>query len=190
MRVESCISRNELLLASSDSLDPWASIVVDPDIKDRLLNHAVLALTLRPKLDFGTSALQGLLALLGPPGTGKTTLGRGLAQQLARIVSGKKVRLIEVNPHGLMSSEHGQSQQAVHKLLTEHIPDLVEKNEVTVVLIDEVESMAVARSAASLAANPVDVHRATDAVLTALDSIARLHLNILFVVTSNFPETL
>jgi hypothetical protein len=42
------------------------------------------------------------------------------------------------------------------------------------VLIDEVESFAVARSAASFAANPVDVHRATDAVLAGIDAIGLL----------------
>jgi SpoVK/Ycf46/Vps4 family AAA+-type ATPase len=59
-----------------------------------------------------------------------------------------------------------------------------------VVLLDEVESMAVSRSAASLSANPVDVHRATDAVLTAMDELATTHTNLVFVVTSNFVSGL
>lgn len=50
--------------------------------------------------------------------------------------------------------------------------------------------MAVARSAASLQANPADVHRATDAVLVALDENARRHPHILTVATSNFTEAL
>ena len=50
--------------------------------------------------------------------------------------------------------------------------------------------MAVARSEASLAANPADVHRATDAVLTALDYNARHHPNLFFVATSNFTTAL
>jgi ATP-dependent 26S proteasome regulatory subunit len=56
----------------------------------------------------------------------------------------------------------------------------------TVVLLDEVESMVVARSQASLAANPADVHRATDAVLTAIDSNASAFPHLIFVATSNF----
>jgi AAA+ superfamily predicted ATPase len=60
----------------------------------------------------------------------------------------------------------------------------------TVVILDEVESMAIARSQASLAANPADVHRATDAMLTALDHNGRNHPHLLFVATSNFAETL
>ena len=60
----------------------------------------------------------------------------------------------------------------------------------TVVLIDEVESMVVARSEASLAANPADVHRATDAVLAALDSNTSSYPNIFFVATSNFTGAL
>jgi SpoVK/Ycf46/Vps4 family AAA+-type ATPase len=50
--------------------------------------------------------------------------------------------------------------------------------------------MAVARSEASLAANPADVHRATDAVLTALDYNAHHHPHLFFVATSNFTTAL
>lgn len=168
----------------------WDAIVVPADRKDRLLHHAVLAWGVRGRIPFETSAVHGLAVLIGPPGTGKTTLARGLAYTTSQVVQGGAVRLIEVQPHGLMSAEHGQTQQAVSELLLEHLPDLCADGTPTVVLLDEVESMAVARSAASLSANPVDVHRATDAVLTALDELARKAPNIFFVVTSNYPEGL
>jgi pachytene checkpoint protein 2 len=168
----------------------WDSIVVEQVVKDRLLRSAVLALRLRPVLPFETTALHGLSILHGPPGTGKTTLARGLAQQIAPLTKGGKARYIEVNPHGLMSAEHGQSQRKVSELLGEHIPSLADDRMPTVVLLDEVESMAVARSEASLAANPADVHRATDAVLAALDANASDLPHLLFVATSNFTAAL
>ncbi len=95
-----------------------------------------------------------------------------------------------MNPHGLMSAEHGQSQQLVMQLLCDHVPALADDGKPTVVLLDEVESMCVARSAASLSANPADVHRATDAVLTALDQNTAEYPHILTVATSNFTDAL
>ncbi|MET0603462.1 MAG: AAA family ATPase [Baekduia sp.] len=177
------------ILPSADLATTWGSIVASEEMKDRLLNQAVLALRLRGDLPFDTTALHGLILLYGPPGTGKTTLARGVAQELCGLVGGQ-VRLIEINPHGLMSAEHGQSQQRVFDLLCEHIPLLADDKTPTVVLLDEVESMAVSRSEASLAANPADVHRATDAVLMALDRTARAHPHIVFVATSNFTSAL
>ena len=168
----------------------WDSIVVDASIKDRLLRATALNLRLRTHLPFETTALHGLILLYGPPGTGKTTLGRGLAHELAKITAGRQARLVEINPHGLMSAEHGESQRAVTQLLTEHVPSLGDDGMATVVLLDEVESMAVARSEASLAANPADVHRATDAVLAALDSNTAEFPNLVFVATSNFVGAL
>ena len=168
----------------------WDSIVVDGQVKDRLLRGAALNLRLREKLAFEMTALHGLVLLYGPPGTGKTTLARGLAQELTKIATGRKVRLIELDLHGLMSAEHGESQRAVTQLLTEHVPSLADDGMPTVVLLDEVESMAVARSEASLAANPADVHRATDAVLAALDSNTVNFPNLVFVATSNFIRAL
>lgn len=164
----------------------WDSIIVERSIKDRLLHSAALSLRLRAELPFETTALHGLALLYGPPGTGKTTLARGLAYHLAPLTTRRKARFIEINPHGLMSAEHGQSQRRVTELLTEHIPAMVDDGMPTVVLLDEVESMVVARSQASLAANPADVHRATDAVLTAVDSNASCLPHLIFVATSNF----
>ena len=168
----------------------WDAIVVDSSVKERLLRGAALNLRLRAELPFETTALHGLVLLYGPPGTGKTTLARGLAHELAKITTGRTARLIEIDPHGLMSAEHGESQRAVTQLLTEHVPSLADDKMPTVVLLDEVESMAIARSEASLAANPADVHRATDAVLAALDSNTVDFPNLVFVATSNFVRAL
>lgn len=187
MKVEECVVRDEVFATGADTAE-WDSIVVPGEIKDRLFRTAVLAMQLRTKVPFTISALHGLALLYGPPGTGKTTLARGLAAKMTAVVPA--VRLIEVNPHGLMSAEHGQSQQAVMRLLTEYIPSLADDNKPTVVLLDEVESMAVARSAASLSANPADVHRATDAVLTAMDYLTSNHPHLVTVATSNFTDAL
>jgi SpoVK/Ycf46/Vps4 family AAA+-type ATPase len=42
----------------------------------------------------------------------------------------------------------------------------------------------------SMEANPVDVHRATDALLAQLDHLAENEQQLLFVATSNFPEAI
>jgi SpoVK/Ycf46/Vps4 family AAA+-type ATPase len=167
----------------------WDAIIVPREVKERLLAQALLVLQHGRKLSMLSGLPHGLIVLAGPPGTGKTTMGRGLAQVAALALAREgATTLVEINPHAFPSDMLGESQRNVTRLLTETIPEIAARRPFTVVLIDEVESFAVSRSAASFEANPVDVHRATDAVLLGVDEIAKKLPAVLFVTTTNFIE--
>jgi SpoVK/Ycf46/Vps4 family AAA+-type ATPase len=170
--------------------DYWEGIIVPAAVKNRLLNYALFALTQRAGRSQVALPLHGLLLLQGPPGTGKTTLARGLANEVAKLLAerGGETLFGEVDAHSLPSELLGESQRGIGKLLSRTLPDLSKQASAFVVLLDEVESIAVSRSKTSLETNPVDVHRATDAVLTGLDSLSTEHPNVLVIATSNFPE--
>lgn len=168
----------------------WDSLVYEDDLKDRLLSQAALNFTIRAKVDRAHLPLHGIIVLAGPPGTGKTSLARGLANATAGIVSGLGQFLyLEVDPHSLTSAALGRSQKAVTELLGSTVAESAATHPL-IVLLDEVETLAVDRSRLSLDANPIDVHRATDAVLAQLDLLADRCPNVLFVATSNFPEAI
>lgn len=88
-----------------------------------------------------------------------------------------------------MAAAFGKSQRAVREFLGGTISEAV-ANGPLIVLLDEVETLAVDRQKLSLEANPIDVHRASDAVLAQLDHLASKHDNLLFVATSNFPQAI
>jgi SpoVK/Ycf46/Vps4 family AAA+-type ATPase len=165
----------------------WQSIFVDESIKMQLHSQAVLNFTLRPRVDRSVLPLHGVILLVGPPGTGKTSLARGLANRTADSFNGRAFQLLEVDPHALVSSAMGRTQRAVSDLFAQSIAEVATTGP-TIVLLDEVETLAADRNKLSLDANPIDVHRATDAVLVQLDNLAEDHQNLLFVATSNFPD--
>lgn len=168
---------------------PWDHIIVPAGTKERLLNQALLTLIHGRALATLAGLPHGLIVLAGPPGTGKTTLARGLAQAAARSLAPMgATTYVEIDPHAFPSEMLGESQRNITALMTDTIPELAARRPHTVVLIDEVESFAVRRSSASFASNPVDVHRATDALLAGTDSVAAECPRTLFVTTTNFPE--
>jgi AAA+ superfamily predicted ATPase len=162
----------------------WTRIVVPDQIKERLLNFTLFSLKHRARMDAVRLPVHGLIVLAGPPGTGKTTLAGGLADQAARAL-GEGVLFVEVDPHAFPSQMLGESQRSVARLFDRTLPDLAQRGRPTIVLLDEVESLAVNRTGASLETNPVDVHRATDAVLAGVDQVARACPNLTFVATTN-----
>ncbi|PJK19584.1 ATPase [Mycobacterium goodii] len=177
------------VLPSDHHDGPWDHIVTAPEVKERLLNHALLTLMHGPALSTMAGLPHGLIILSGPPGTGKTTLARGLAQMAARAVARSgATTYVEIDPHAFPSELLGESQRNITTLMTGTIPELAARRPHTIVLIDEVESFAVRRSAASFGANPVDVHRATDALLAGIDAVAAELPRVLFIATTNFAD--
>ena len=116
-------------------------------------------------------------------------MARGLANQVAKQLAGAKSTFVEVDPHALTSLALGRSQQAVAKLFEQTLPELAMDGP-ALVLLDELETLAVSRHQLSLEANPIDVHRATDAALAGMDRLTREHRNILLIATTNFPKAL
>jgi SpoVK/Ycf46/Vps4 family AAA+-type ATPase len=165
----------------------WDSIILDERIKQQLLGQAVVNFTVRRQVSRTVLPLHGVILLVGPPGTGKTSLARGLAHRVAEVFrQDKRFRLLEVDPHNLTSSAMGKTQRAVSDLFSQSIAESATVGP-TIVLLDEVETLAADRSKMSLEANPIDIHRATDAVLVQLDLLAQQYPQLLFVATSNFP---
>src|SRR5215212_7926394 len=166
---------------------PWDSIVTPPGLKERLLGTALLLLRHGRSLSQLNGAPHGLILLSGPPGTGKTTLCQGLAQKVALALSTRgATTFVEIDPHAFPSDMLGEGPRAVQRLFSDTLPELAARRPHTVVLVDEIEALAVRRSTASFETNPVDVHRATDALLTGLDTLRTTAPQVLVLGTTNF----
>jgi AAA+ superfamily predicted ATPase len=183
--VEGVVALTDLPDAAWESR--WTAIVAPDGLKDRLLNFALFALRHRAGVDAVRLPVHGIVVLAGPPGTGKTTLAGGLADRVARELGGTGVMFVEIDAHAFPSQLLGESQRSVSRLFERTLPDLAARGRATIVLLDEVEALAVSRGGASLETNPVDVHRATDAVLEGVDEVARRCPNVLFIATTNHP---
>lgn len=100
------------------------------------------------QLDSRTVGWDRLILLWGPPGTGKTSLCRALAQKVSIRLKGQytHTKLIEVDSHSMFSRYFSESSSLVGKLF-EALELLLDKEKDTfvILLIDEMESLVSAR---------------------------------------------
>ncbi|KAF8742435.1 hypothetical protein AX14_004649 [Amanita brunnescens Koide BX004] len=170
----------------------WDSLIYADDIKLKLLNyiHATLVLS-DANIDFNLVSWNRVVLLHGPPGTGKTSLCRALAQKLSIRLSHRysHARLLEVNSHSLFSKWFSESGKLVQRLFNSIAELADEQDAFLVVLIDEVESLTAARAGAMAGTEPSDGLRVVNALLTQLDKLKH-RKNVLIMSTSNLVKAI
>ncbi|KAL9243106.1 hypothetical protein vseg_017034 [Gypsophila vaccaria] len=185
-------SFNEWVLPAKEFDGMWESLIYESGLKERLLRYAASALLFSEKgVNPFLVSWNRIILLHGPPGTGKTSLCKALAQKLSIRFSSRypQSQLIEVNAHSLFSKWFSESGKLVAKLF-QNIQEMVEdENNLVFVLIDEVESLAAARKAALSGSEPSDSIRVVNALLTQLDKL-KGSPNVIIMTTSNITAAI
>ncbi|KAL0483938.1 pachytene checkpoint protein TRIP13 [Acrasis kona] len=181
------------ILPSTDFNGLWNSLVFEDDIKSNLLQYATTTMLFSDSLVNPQLINWNRVILLhGPPGTGKTSLCKGLAQKLSIRLSSRYPsggQLIEINAHSLFSKWFSESGKLVMKLFS-RIHEMVEDADSFVcVLIDEVESLTAARKSALNGTEPSDSIRVVNAVLTQIDQLKNCS-NVVILTTSNITKAI
>ncbi|PYH36850.1 putative pachytene checkpoint component Pch2 [Aspergillus neoniger CBS 115656] len=182
-----------LALPSIDLEGLWETLDYDQPLQSTLLSAISRMVSFSAhKLDKWTINWNKLILIWGPPGTGKTSLCRGLAQKLA-IRLGKdypQSKLFEINAYSLGSKYFGESSRLVNGMF-ENIETFLQEEEDTFVCVsmDEIETLVARRDRALSSNEPFDAIRAVDAVLTGLDKLKE-HSNVIVVCTSNLITAL
>lgn len=178
---------SHLVLPSTSLHGLWESLKFGDNVKRKLLRYVKTIMQYSDKqVDPNIICCNRVILLHGPPGTGKTSLCRALAQKLAIHLSDRYQQgsLLEINSHSLFSRWFSESGNLVRKMFAK-IEELVSDPKTFVcVLIDEVESLTCARAAHNSGTEPSDAIRVVNALLTQIDKIKK-YPNVVIMATSN-----
>ncbi|KAF2797668.1 AAA-domain-containing protein [Melanomma pulvis-pyrius CBS 109.77] len=171
----------------------WESLIFAEPIPQLQLRILTRMMRISKELHLNPAVIcwHNLVLLYGPPGSGKTTLAQALAQKLSIRLSQaySAIKLVEINSSTLLSKWFGESSKLVGKLFETISTICLDESLLTVVLIDEVESMAGSREKASQGNECSDAIRSTNELLQGLDRLRR-HPNVIFIFTSNLIDNI
>ncbi|KAK3079108.1 hypothetical protein LTS18_005724, partial [Coniosporium uncinatum] len=180
-------------LPSKQLVGIWDSLIFDEPVPARLLRFTTRMMSIMKHKDLNTTIMNWnrLILLHGPPGTGKTSLCRALAQKLT-IRLGRHFthgKLVEVNSQTMLSKWFGESGKLVGKMFEQINAMADDEDTLVCVLIDEVETLTGSREKAASGNEVGDALRATNQLLTALDRLKH-RPNVMVFCTSNLLCTI
>ncbi|XP_034083980.1 pachytene checkpoint protein 2 homolog [Gymnodraco acuticeps] len=187
---EELSAANHWLLPAAEFHGIWESLVYESGVKTQLLDYVTTTIYFSDKnVNSNLISWNRVVLLHGPPGTGKTSLCKALAQKLSIRLSSRYSygQFVEINSHSLFSKWFSESGKLVTKMFQKIQLLIDDKDALVFVLIDEVESLTAARSACQAGTEPSDAIRVVNAVLTQLDQIKR-HPNVVILTTSNVTD--
>lgn len=141
----------------------WRSLIFEDDLHFRLLRYMVRMIQLMRgpvESDHTLHNWNRLCLLHGPPGSGKTSLCRALAQQLGIAFGGRT--LLQVDCNDLLSKYFGESAKHVNTVFSQVKAEAIKDHRLLVVLLDEVESIATSRARLSSGSENLDGLRVRD----------------------------
>ncbi|KAF0045339.1 hypothetical protein F2P81_001868 [Scophthalmus maximus] len=187
---EELSAANHWLLPAAEFHGIWESLVYESGVKTQLLDYVTTTIYFSDKnVDSTLISWNRVVLLHGPPGTGKTSLCKALAQKLSIRLSSRYSygQFVEINSHSLFSKWFSESGKLVTKMFQKIQQLIDDKDALVFVLIDEVESLTASRNASQAGTEPSDAIRVVNSVLTQLDQIKR-HSNVVILTTSNVTE--
>ena len=161
------------------------------DIKGSVLSYlASVVLFTEQRVDTTILGWNRLLLLVGPPGTGKTTLSRAIGQKVGVRYPQLDARLVDVNLCSLFSKYFSESSSRVGRVFGELEAFATARADAfLIVILDEVESISASRSRAISSSEPSDAVRVVNSLLLQLDRLQRLP-NVLCLGTSNITSAI
>ncbi|KAK0415700.1 hypothetical protein QR680_012069 [Steinernema hermaphroditum] len=189
---EGAVSSHQVELPNREYEDIWENLVYSDNIKSEMIAYIEALMRLSAAgVNTNIINMNRLVLLHGPPGTGKTSFCKGIAQRLSIRLNKtfKRSVMVEINSHSLFSRWFSESGKLVQKMF-EQIESLTEDtHRMVFVLIDEVESLSMSRKTAMNRNEPSDAVRVVNALLTQIDRI-RKRPNVLIFTTSNLTEVM
>lgn len=129
--------------------DEWNTLVFEDGLPARLLRYLVrmTGMMRQPGLNMSTFNWNRLCLLHGPPGSGKSTLCRALAQKVSIRLGGtfSKSTLVEINTNAMLSKYFGESGKLIGATFDRVMSMAQEQDGLICVVMDEVETIAGSR---------------------------------------------